>query len=289
MAEVPYFPAVLAIMSALLFALTVHIQNLGLGEVDPRSAALVNMGATTLMYWVLSPFFIELSYWLTSAAAMFAIVGLFRPFLSINLAVASVKMMGPTLTSGLGATNPLFAAILAILLLDESLTWPVAVGTGAIVAGVAVSAIRSGGISRGWPLWALFLPFGAAFFRAAGHPITMIGFQELSSPFFAGMVSYSVSLIVALIAFRVQKRTISNLSWSYGWFALAGMINGLSIYLMNTALQHGQLLTVAPIVACSPVFTMLFSVLIFKRETITPRTVVTVALVVGGVILVVLN
>jgi drug/metabolite transporter, DME family len=289
MSELSYFPALLAVLSAFLFALSIQIQNLGLGHADPRSGALVNIGATALMYWVLAPFFVEQSFWLTSAAGLFALVGLFRPALSANLAVASVKMMGPTLTSGLAATNPIFAIFFAVLLLGEALTWPVAVGTGAVVAGIAVSAIRPGGLARGWPLWALSLPLGAAFFRAAGHPIIMIGFRELPEPFFASMVSYSVSLVVALIAFRMQKRTFAKLSWGYGWFAIAGLLNGISIFSLNTALKSGKLLTVAPIVACSPVFTILMSLLIFKRETITWRTAITIAMVVSGVVLVVMQ
>ncbi len=289
MSELPYFPAMLAVLSAFLFALSIQTQNLGLAHTDPSSGTLVNIGTTCVIYWFFSPFFVEASYWLTSAAALFAMIGLFQPVLSANLSVASVKIMGPTLTSGLAATNPLFAAIFAILILNESLTWPVAVGTGAVVAGVVVSAIRPGGTSRRWPLWALVLPLGTAFFRAAGLSIIMIGYKELASPYFAGMVSYTVSLFVASIAFKVQKRSFSSFNWGYGWFAMAGVLNGISIYSVNTALKYGQLLTVAPIVACLPVFSILLSLLIFKRETITWRTTLTIALVVSGVVLIIMQ
>lgn len=289
MTQLPLFPALLAVGSAILFALSIQIQNLGLGHGDPRAGALVNIGTTALVYWLLSPFLIEASYWLSSATILFAIVGLFRPALSVNLSIAGVKMMGPTLASGLAATAPLFAAFFAIWLLDETLTMPVALGTLGVVAGVAVAALRPGGVTRGWPLWALSLPLGAAFFRAIGHPITMIGFREMPDPFFAGLVSYTVSFFVALIIYRLRGRGGIKLSLGYGWFALAGLINGVSVYSLNTALKYGQLLTVAPVVACSPVFTMLMSMLIFKRETITLRTAATIALVVPGVILVILN
>lgn len=289
MTELPYFPALLALTSAFLFALSIQIQNLGLSHADPRSGAMVNIGATALCYWLLSPFFVEPVFWLTSAAGLFALVGLFRPALSANLAVQGVKMMGPSLTSGLAATAPIFAAVFAVLMLGEAMTLPVALGTGAVVAGIAVTAYRPGGMSTGWPLWAIALPLGAAFFRAVGHPITMIGFRELPEPFFAGLVSYSVSFVVSLVAFKVQRRTFANLSWGYGWFAVAGLLNGVSVFSLNNALKVGQLVTVAPIVACSPVFTILMSLFIFKRDTITWRTVVTIALVVAGVVMVVIE
>jgi drug/metabolite transporter (DMT)-like permease len=289
MTETSYLPTLLALTSAFLFALSIQIQNLGLGHADPRSGALVNIGSTAAVYWLLAPFFIETAYWLTPAAGLFALVGLFRPALSANLAVSAIKIMGPTLTSGLAATAPIFAAIFAVLLLDETLTWPLALGTAGVVAGVAVSAFRPGGITRAWPLWAISLPLGAAFFRAAGHPIIMIGLKELPEPFFAGLVSYTVSLVVAFLAFRIQGRAFEKLSWGYGWFAVAGVLNGISIYSLNSALKFGQLLTVAPIVSCSPVFTILMGYLIFKRETITWTTVATVGLVVSGVIVVVMQ
>jgi len=58
---------------------------------------------------------------------------------------------------------------------------------------------------------------------------------------------------------------------------------------LNTALLRGHIVTVVPIVACSPVFTMLLSVLVFRRERLTPRTVLAVALVVPSVIFIALN
>jgi DME family drug/metabolite transporter len=283
-------PALLALMSAFLFALSIQVQNLGLALVDSRSGVLVNIGVTALMYWVLSPFFIESRFWFTEAALLFALVGLFRPALSTNLAVAGVKLMGPTLTSGLAAIAPIIAAFFAIALLDETLTLPIAIGTGGVVAGIVVIANKSaGGGPRGWPLWAMLFPLGAAFFRAVGYPVTMIGFKELPDPFFAGLVSYSVSFLVSLIFFKIQGRIFVTFSRGYGWFALAGVINGISIYSLNTALKFGQLLTVAPIVACSPVFTMLMGWLIFKHETITWRTVLGISLVVSGIIIVVMQ
>ncbi len=281
-------PALLALTSAFLFALSIQVQNLGVSLVDTRSGVLVNIGVTALMYWVLSPFFIESRFWFTEAALLFALVGLFRPALSINLSVAGVKLMGPTLTSGLAAIAPIIAAFFAIALLDETLTLPIAIGTGGVVAGIVVTAIKpAGGEPRGWPLWAMLLPLGAALFRAVGYPITMIAFKELPDPFFAGLVSYSVSFLVSLCIFKNNSRKFNFFSTGYGWFALAGMINGISIYSLNTALKLGQLLTVAPIVACSPVFTMLMGLLVFKRETITLRMVLSLSLVVSGIIVVV--
>ncbi len=280
----------LALTSAFLFALSIQVQSLGLKFVDFRSGALVNIGTTALIYWIVSPLFIKSSYWFAEATFLFALVGLFRPALSLNLAAAGVKLLGPTLTSGLAATTPVFAAFFAIALLDEKITLSIAVGTGGIVAGILVMATRkTGGQPRGWPLWAMLLPLGAAFFRSIAYPVTMIGYKELSDPFFAALVSYSVSLLIALSIFKIQGCKLSNFSPGYKWFALAGAINAISIYSLNMALKFGQLLTIAPIVACSPLFTMLIGWLFLKYEIITWRKALSVTLLVGGIIIVIIK
>ena len=172
----------------------------------------------------------------------------------------------------------------------EKITFSIAAGTIGIVAGIYVMATReSRGQPRGWPLWAMLLPLGAAFFRSIGYPVTMIGYKELPDPFFAALVSYSVSLLVALGIFKMQRCKFAKFSWGYGWFALAGVINGFSIYSLNTALKFGQVLTIAPIVACSPFFTLMIGWFFLKRENITWRKALSVTLVVSGIITVIIQ
>ena len=58
---------------------------------------------------------------------------------------------------------------------------------------------------------------------------------------------------------------------------------------LNTALLRGEVVSVIPIVAASPVFTMLLSIFVFHRETLTPRIVMAVLVVVPSVIFIALN
>lgn len=272
-----------------MFALSIQCQNMGLQEGEPRTGAMIGVVASALAYWVFAPFVVQAGWWLTWGTVLFCIVGLFRPSVSSSLAMASVRRMGPTLTSGLTATTPIFAAGTAMILLGERLTPMTAAGTLFVVAGIAVIALRPGGVARSFPLWALALPLGAAFFRALGHPITKLGYDSVASPFFAGLVSNTVSALVLLATLQVRKATITGGVASYRWFIAAGLINAASLYSLNLALAHGPLLVVAPIVASSPVFVMLLGLLVFRKETITWRTVATIALVVPGVMLVAMN
>lgn len=259
--------------------------NVGLRYSDPETGSLLHIGATTLFYWIISPFFVENWYWLTIGTLLFGVVGLFRPVISANLSLQGVHFLGPTLTSTLAATSPLFGILFGVTLLGETLTSPIIFGTAAIMAGTIVMAQRQGGKAN-WKLWAIMLPLGAAFFRSFGHILTKYGYDFVSSAFFASMISYSVSFFVAWIAYHIRGKSLAWQKLGVIWFSLAGVINGLSVLSLNTALKIGDVITVVPIVSSSPVITLLLSIFLFRREIITKHTIFTVCLVVPGVIII---
>jgi drug/metabolite transporter (DMT)-like permease len=284
-----HVPAILALCSALLFAVSDQLQARGLEHIDAGSAAVVSIGSATLAFWLMAPWLMSWSAWTSAAAILFALTGIFRPALSQTLALMAIKHMGPTLASAFAATSPLFGAGLAIVILGEVLTPSTAAGTLAIVAGCIVASLRPQGLKRAWPLWAIVLPLGAALIRAGAHVVTKIGFREVPDPYFAAFVAMTVSTGIAFGAARAQGIGIASRTRAYGWFAIGGALNALSLLSLNTALKLGSVVTVAPIVAATPVFTLLLGLIVFRREVITWRTVLTIALIVPGVILVALR
>ncbi|NCF83150.1 MAG: EamA family transporter, partial [Proteobacteria bacterium] len=193
----PATPVVLALCAACLFALGIQFTRMGLRYTDPRTGTLISIGTATLLYWVVSPWWLERHYWLSPAIALFAAIGLLRPFLSSNLSMAGTQYLGATISSTLASTSPLFGVALGVLLLGEYLGLDIALGTAAIVAGVVVLSWR-GGVSRAWPWWALLLPVGAALLRSVAQAFAKLGMESLPSPYFVGLVGYSVSFLVAV-------------------------------------------------------------------------------------------
>jgi uncharacterized membrane protein len=291
MSHVPYLVPFYGLASAFLFALSNHFTHLGLERSDPRSGTLVSVATSAAVYWLFVPFYLESWYWFTAAALMFGIVGIIRPAVSTSLAISSIKLMGPTLTSSLTAVTPIFGAIFAITLLGEQLTLPIAVGTAAVVAGAVVAAWSRKGLKHSWPLWAIALPLGASLIRAIGHIVTKYGLLEVDSPSFAVLVGNTVSLGTAVILFAREGRPLPASGGGGGmlWFVAAGIANSLSLQFLNNGLAAGDVVTVVPIVSATPVFTLLMGFFYFGRETITWRTVATITLIVPGVILVALS
>ena len=87
----PYLVPFYGLASALLFALSNHFTNMGLQRSDARSGAFVSIATSAVAYWLFAPFFVQGWYWLTTAALMFAIVGIIRPAFSTALAISSIN------------------------------------------------------------------------------------------------------------------------------------------------------------------------------------------------------
>ena len=284
-------PVWFALTAALLFSFGAQLQYLGLARVGSRGGAAISISSSAIFFWLMAPILLDGAHWSHPVIWIFVLVGVFRPSVSANLAVAGMRHLGPTLSATLSSTSPLFGAALGVLWLGERLTWPIALGTAGIIAAVVMLAKRDARVSKTWPLWALGLPIGAAAVRSIGHVLTKIGMNGIPDPYFAGLVGFSVSALVMILAHHVRP-IAQPIRWrSRGpyWFVVGGVVMGIALLALNTALMRGQIVTVVPIVASAPIFTMLLSILIFRRERLTARIVLAVFLVVPSVIFIALN
>ncbi len=284
-------PVLFALFSAFLFAVGGQLQFIGLSSVESRSGTMVSIVTAALFYWALAPFLLDGSHWTKPALLIFVLAGLFRPSVSANLSVAGIRILGPTLSSTLSATAPIFGATLGVLWLGETLTWPIAIGTGGVVTAIVLLSKKSSRVPATWPLWALTLPIGAAAVRSLAHVLTKIGMEDIPDPYFAGLVGFSVSAIVTILNQSMRKNSVA-IQWrntGYYWFVAAGFAFSTAILSLNTALMRGQIVTVVPIIAAAPIFSMLLSIFVFRREKLTARTVLAVFLVVPSVAYIALN
>jgi len=291
-ADVPIPPFGLALIAAFLFALGGQVQNNGLQSLDSRTGTMISIGSSAAIYWLAAPLMLKPEYFLHPAALIFVCIGLVRPAISANLSVAAIRHIGPTLTATLNGTAPLFAAAFGILILDEMLTWQIAIGTLGIIGTILNLSRRNKKVPVSWPLWALALPVAAAMIRACCHGLIKIGTEYIPDPYFAGLIGFSVSFVVTS-ALHLRKGggrpAISLSDHGVRWFLLSGLCFAAAILSINTALMNGSVITVVPIVAVSPIFSMLLSVILFRREHLTLKIVGAVFVVVPSVMLIVLG
>ena len=285
-------PYAFALFSAFLFALGDQVQAQGMPAMSARTGAALGIAASAVSFWLLAPWFLHVENFWHHGVLWFIAIGFIRPALSANLAIAGIHHLGPTLAGTLSSIAPLFGAAFGILLLGEVLTWPVAAGTMGIVLAVAVLAQSGRRQAVGWPAWALLLPIGAAMVRSTSHAVTKIGMLEIPDPYFAALISFTISAALTVTLEKLPRRgqksrPLPIRAPGAAWFIASGVIFAVSVLSLNRALLTGEIITVVPIIAAAPVFTMALSVTFFKREKITPRTLLALALVLPSVIAIV--
>ena len=281
-------PVVLALAAAFLFALGDQFQNQGLIYMDSRASSALSIGVSAAFFLLLAPFLLNWNNLLHPAVLLFVLIGLFRPSISVNLALAGMRFLGPTLATTLTSTSPLFAAALGLLWLGEVLTVEIAAGTFIIVAAVMVLSRRDNAGAATWPLWALALPLAAALIRSIGHVLSKVGMESVPDPYIASMVSFAVSSLVTVLIHKMRRRKPATTRDRRGiaWVSAAGVSYSVAILALNWALHVGTVVQVVPVVSAAPVFTMLLSIAVFRRERLTPRTITVVFMVVPAVVLI---
>jgi len=277
--------ALWALAAAAGFGAAMVTMRQGLRYATPVAGAAIGVPATALMFWCLAPLLLDTGGFSLAAAGLFALVGLFFPAAATLLTYSGNQRMGPTITSAVSCTTPMFALAGAILFLGEALSAGNALGTAVIVLGVLVLTWTGGARPRNWPLWALALPFAAAAIRALAQVLTKAGLALWSTPYAAGLIGYTVSAAVILLAARASGPRAPTDRRAIPWFVATGWLNGGSLFLMYLALVAGQVSVVSPIVATYPLFTLVLALLLLRHERATPRVALGAALTVAGVAL----
>lgn len=283
-----FWPASFALTAALLWALCNHIQRKGLDDTDPLTGAFITVGTIALLSWVIAPFYVQAQWWHAPGTLIFAVMGVFFPALGQRFQIASVGAVGPSLTASLSAFTPVVAVMIGMVALGETVGVQAAIGLALMVAGLVIATWSPRGIKRGWPLWALLLPLGAAVVRGISQPGLKLGMEDVPSPLFALLVTTSVSTVVLgamLLSHHRQGRT--RMGQGLAWFTLNGAVNGVAIYLLNLALTLGAVTLVSPLAGTVPLWALLLGVFLFRRETLGPRhLLIAVLIVVGGALII---
>ena len=284
-------PYAFALFAAFMFAVGSQLQAIGLTTIDSRNGTAIGIATSAICFWLAAPWFLNPDYFLKVSIFLFIGIGLIRPALSANLGVSGIRYLGPTLSGTLSSTAPFFGVALGVLWLDEQLSWAVAFGTVGIVAAVIMLSQSGAQIAGGWPVWALALPIGAAAIRSVAHAVNKVGMEAIPDPYFATLIGFTTSALVTIFVQSTHGEFGKGLNLRGPgpvWFMIGAIMFALAVLSLNHALMIGQVVTVSPIIAATPLFTLLLSIYIFQRESITARTLIALALVTPSVIVVVL-
>lgn len=223
--------------------------------------------------------------------AFLAVAGALAPGLGQGMFVHAVQLAGPSRATLVLNSSPVFAVAIAVALLGEELTVGVAVGTVLIVSGAMTLA------------WERTRPegFRLAGLAVAGVSALLVGTQNnvlrhgLEASALPGTDAVALSLIAAsVVAFAYLavssrgNRLGARLAAAAPAYLPAGVVFAISFEGLVGALDRGQVVVVAPLVATQTMWTVAFALIVLgqARERVGLRLVGAAALMVSGTALV---
>lgn len=221
--------------------------------------------------------------------AVFALAGVLGTSFAWLLWFRGIDRIGASVSNTVFYTQPLFAAILAALVLGEELTVAIGAGVVFIVSGVVLLSSSSDGDVDSWSTAALLFPLGAAVFAAVGNVLNRYGFRSSAiAPVEAAAINLTSALPVLVgYALVYDRRSLVRFRRSDYHFVASGIANAVGVLTLFAALSRGPVVVVSPIVGSSPLFTAVFAYFALGEvERVTARTFVSAALTVTGVVMI---
>lgn len=229
-----------------------------------------------------------------SAILVFVVAGIVGTALGRLAVFTGVERVGASVNSAGISTRPLFATVLGIAVLGESVGTTTLAGVPVLVAGLVVLTYSRGGDVSGWETRDLIFPVGAAGIFAVGNGLRRFGFTNTpATPLQAVAINETAALVVLLAyAFVASREDVLSASRSsFKYFVGSGLLTAVALLSMFAAfsLPAGRLAIVDPLGATAPLFTALFAAIFLRDiERVTRGVVGGAGLVVVGAVLITL-
>jgi drug/metabolite transporter (DMT)-like permease len=227
-----------------------------------------------------------------TAIATFALSGLLGTTIARLLSNVGVDRLGASINAAGISTRPLFATLLALLLLGEAVALSTAIGVGILVAGLIVLSISRGGNLLGWSRRDIVVPLLAAALYAASDVVRRFGLTETPTTALEAVALHETAGLALLLGYAGARGRVRQLvppRAARGPFLLGGVLFAVAMLLFVEALRLGPVAIVASLAGTVPLFVLVLSYLFLPTvERITRGTVLAAACIVCGSALIVL-
>ncbi len=272
----------LAVASAFLFgAMTVAIRIALRRGAGPEAGAL----ATVLTAVAVTAPFALVQRGAVVEVWPFLLAGLLGPGLSQLLFTFAVREAGPSRTSVVVGTAPLFSVVIAVLLLGEPLQTGLVAGALLIVGGGALLVSERGRPEHVRVVGLLLALAATAVFAVRDNLVRWLAIDTDVSPGAAAISTLAAGAAVIAAYLVVTRAPIQRRSASA--FVPAGVLFGLSYVCLFEAYYRGPVTVVSPLVATESLWGVALSALVLTRsERVGVRLVAGACLVVAGGVLI---
>ena len=282
---------VTALLASLSFALFAVYGWLGLRHSTPLTATIVSLAARTITLGTAVILFGGVPGFAMKALVVFIILGLMQTVISL-LTFIGLQKIGTSRSQPLRNSYPLWSAVIAIAFMGERAGVAVLLGTLMVVAGAVMISWKPEVAPPSYRWWDVIYSMAAGFLAGVAFPLRRYGLTISNEPVFFSFVVAIVSLIGA-IPYTLRTGGERKLIWHRRGvvdFFLSGVFEALGALLTLMALTTGRVVIVSPIVATTPLFSLLISQIFLRgKEKITAITVLGTVAVVAGTIAIALG
>ncbi len=278
-----------SIQAALCFAVSHVLIRRGLATSNAITASLFSIGMSTITLWVMVPFFIPLSSFLAPAIWYFVVGGIFAPGLGRMLNFKGIERVGLARSVPISNSSPMFASVLAVLIMGETWTLQNFLGTTLVILGVVILSQKETKQAQ-WRKIDLIYPVMASFSFAVSSNLRKLGLLAEDIPLMAATVTATTALLFVLAVLKALggRRAISLSRQSFGWFFASGLSNTAAMVSVFYALSFGKVVIVEPLISVNPAISIFLSAIFLRDlEAITLRVMIGAGSTVLGSILVI--
>ena len=289
----------LSLMAAIGLSSTAILGRVGMPRIHPVTTVGVTLVVGTAGVLLAAVAVEGSELWGVPKAVMpwIAVVGLVHFAIGRSAGYISVNAIGASRTALFITTQAPFAAFLAIVFTGEPLRPLVAVGTVAVVVALLLASGDS--LTQGWRsdrgyLFGCLMALAAGAGQGGGIVLAKKTVDLYDSPLAVSGLSMLAALLVIVPAVGIAAARYPSLrsydAKSMSFILLSGLTSIVASVGQFLAVQRGDVVVVAPIMATFPLWTLLLShIFIARLERVSLRLVAGALMAVGGVIAVALG
>lgn len=286
----------LALLASIAFGLSNIFVKKGLQYISPAISTLISLLTSFTLVAIVTTVFdlnslVSISF---TALIWFALLGVLYFSLARNLLFWGIQVVGTSKASAISASYPLFTVILAVTILEESLTIKIITGTLLVVGGLFLILNKNGKTSVTVKTRALGYIFSlaSALCYGCGMVINKWGVSKLTTPLVGSTISLAfgclmLSLVLLIRGFNI---TLSENKKGIRFILIAGFLSGFGQISLFFAMSMASATIVSVLSGTYPLFTLLAVHFFFQRlEKNTPFLMIGCLLVVIGGIFIMLS
>jgi drug/metabolite transporter, DME family len=282
----PLFAEIVAIFSAMGWAIDSVLVRFGLRQSNIFAAMLMSYGVSITCVWSYLIATTSLEFLSSPVMLYYVISGCMQPIFARALFYQGITRIGVARAGPLRGIEPLFAAAIALLVFNEQPGLQVYIGTVLIVTSLWLISGKQEQ-NNPWRYIDALLPISAALISAISQTLRKQALQIIPDPFIAVAMVTSVSLFLLLgfvyASGRAQQLRMNRSSFKF--FLGAALVATTAQIFNFIALGRGQMSVIIPLLNTTPLFTVFFSALFLRKiETVNLRIILGAALMVAGVV-----